>query len=186
MTGSNWTRDPEPATPCLVQRALDESALREMARRVADHLAPPLVLYLEGDLGAGKTTFVRSLLRALGYPGPVKSPTYGLMELYDLPRSDSAHDAKSQRGPALRVLHLDLYRIADAGELEYLGLGDLLDERTVLCVEWPRQGAGALPPADMTLVLRESSRDHGAARDLLWYAYSDSGIKLCKLIDAKL
>ena len=126
MTGSNWTRDPEPATPCLVQRALDESALREMARRVADHLAPPLVLYLEGDLGAGKTTFVRSLLRALGYPGPVKSPTYGLMELYDLPRSDSAHDAKSQRDPALRVLHLDLYRIADAGELEYLGLGDLL------------------------------------------------------------
>ena len=126
------------------------------------------------------------MLRALGHPGPVKSPTYGLMELYDLPAPGGARGAAPAADASLRVLHLDLYRIADPGELEYLGLGDLLDERTVLCVEWPCRGAGALPPADMTLALRESPGTREATRDLHWYAYSDSGIELCEVIDTKL
>jgi tRNA threonylcarbamoyladenosine biosynthesis protein TsaE len=186
MTGSTWAGNREPAAPRLVQRAVDEPALREIAGRVAGHLVPPLVLYLEGDLGTGKTTFVRSLLRALGHSGPVKSPTYGLMELYDLPEHDGAPGTEPGNDPPLRVLHLDLYRIADPGELEFLGLGDLLDERVILCVEWPEQGAGALPPADISLALTESSRSGEATRDLHWYAYSDSGIELCEVIDAKL
>jgi tRNA threonylcarbamoyladenosine biosynthesis protein TsaE len=160
--------------------------LQDTARQVAGHLTPPVVLFLEGDLGTGKTTFVRALLRALGHRGPVKSPTYGLMEVYDLPGSGSLEGIDRQGGDFLRVVHLDLYRIADPDEIEFLGLGDLLDERTVLCVEWPEQGAGALPPPDLILSLEESIRSEMATRDLLWYAYSDSGIKLCKVIDAKL
>ena len=186
MTGSPSAQDRAPAAPIRVQRGLDEPALQEVAHGLAAQLAPPLVLYLEGDLGTGKTTFVRALLRALGHAGPVKSPTYGLLELYDLPAPPSSRGVPTDSEAPLRVLHLDLYRIADPGELEFLGLGDLLDARTVLCVEWPGQGAGALPPPDVTLRFRESGDSDHRTRDLDWYAHSYSGIKLCEVIDAKL
>lgn len=186
MTGSASPRGPGPDTPTRVQRGLDEAALGETARTVAGQLVPPLVLYLEGDLGAGKTTFVRAMLRALGHTGPVKSPTYGLMEGYDLAGLPASNGASAGGESALHVLHLDLYRIADPAEVDFLGLGDLIDSRTVLCVEWPRLGEGALPPPDVSLVLRESGEPRAPTRDLHWYAYSDSGIKLCEVIDAKL
>ncbi|MEE4174896.1 MAG: tRNA (adenosine(37)-N6)-threonylcarbamoyltransferase complex ATPase subunit type 1 TsaE [Xanthomonadales bacterium] len=173
---------------------MDEPALVELAGRFAQRLAPPLVLYLEGDLGAGKTTFVRALLRALGYEGAVKSPTYGLLELYDLPRPNPEPLLDSGASPSggmapegrLQVIHLDLYRIADPGEVEYLGLADLLDGRSILCVEWPEQGGGALPAPDLVLALEESVLAGPPTRDVHAYAYSDSGIKLCELIDLTL
>lgn len=99
-----------------------------------------LVVYLEGELGTGKTTLVRGILRGLGYGGPVRSPTYTLIEPYEL--------------PAARVYHLDLYRLSDPEELEYLGLRDLSGEDAVLMVEWPERGAGTLPPADLTIRIR--------------------------------
>jgi len=104
-------------------------------------------LYLRGDLGAGKTTLVRYLLRALGETGPVKSPTYGLMECY-LPTPGLV--------PGLKILHLDLFRLQDAEELEYMGLRDLLDGDTLLLVEWPEFGLGVLPAADMMIELVQS------------------------------
>lgn len=111
-------------------------------------LADGLIIYLEGDLGAGKTTLVRGLLRGLGHAGPVRSPTYTLLEGYQL-AGRSIH-------------HLDLYRLADPEELEYLGIRDICDGRSILLVEWPGKGVGVLPAADLVLRVRHA----GAARIL--------------------
>jgi tRNA threonylcarbamoyladenosine biosynthesis protein TsaE len=117
----------------------DEAATAALAARMADVLYGGLVLYLHGSLGAGKTSFARALLTALGVGERVKSPTYSLIEGY------MARDR-----PAW---HLDLYRIADPGELEWLGLDALADPAALVLVEWPERGAGALPAADLELRL---------------------------------
>ncbi|MDJ0739505.1 MAG: tRNA (adenosine(37)-N6)-threonylcarbamoyltransferase complex ATPase subunit type 1 TsaE [Gammaproteobacteria bacterium] len=125
-------------TDAAIERELrGEAAQEAFGAMLAAACRPPLLVFLDGDLGAGKTTLVRGLLRALGHAGAVKSPTYTLIEPYDI-------DGRS-------VYHLDLYRLADPGELEYLGLRDLLAERALILVEWPRRGAGWLPPADLVV-----------------------------------
>lgn len=156
----------------VVTPPLDEAAMTALARGLARHIEPPLVLYFEGDLGAGKTTFIRALVQALGHEGRVKSPTYGLLEHY--PLAD------------LEVLHLDLYRIGDPGELEFLGITDLFDERTVLLVEWPAQGLGALPPADAVLRFEPGVGNSLESRRLTLYAHSRSGNALCEFFDSLL
>ena len=117
---------------------------------LAAHCPRPAVLYLEGDLGAGKTTLARGFLRALGHRGAVRSPTYTLLEPYEL--------------AAGSVFHLDLYRLADPEELAYLGLRDLVGERAILIVEWPERGEGGLPPADLRI--RIEHRGAGRQVDL--------------------
>lgn len=97
----------------------------------------PLIVFLEGDLGAGKTTWARGFLRALGVSGAVRSPTYTLLERYDL--------------AAGAVLHLDLYRLRDPDELESLGLRDWHVPGYLWLIEWPERGAGHLPSADLRL-----------------------------------
>ncbi len=121
----------------------DEAAVSALASIFARQVQSPLVIYLEGDLGAGKTMFARAFIQALGYPGYVKSPTYGLLESY------------SAGGKS--ILHLDLYRIEDPEELEYLALRDLFDDETVLLVEWPEKGMHHLPQADLVLKFGETA-----------------------------
>jgi tRNA threonylcarbamoyladenosine biosynthesis protein TsaE len=103
-------------------------------------VAPGGVLYLHGDLGAGKTTCARSLLRALGVVGPVRSPTYTLVETYEL--------------AGLTCVHVDLYRLQTLTEVDELGLRDLVGPGCLLLVEWPEKGGAALPPADLELLLK--------------------------------
>ncbi len=106
----------------------------------------PVVLYLYGDLGAGKTTFARGFLAGLGVHGPVRSPTYTLLELY--------------AAGALSVVHLDLFRLNHAGELAALGLREWARPGHVWLIEWPERGAGRLPRADLTLAFSVGAHGH--------------------------
>lgn len=133
----------------------NEHATVTLAQRLAESLTqlpqkPKLaVVYLQGDLGAGKSFLVRALIQALGWPAAVKSPTYSLIESYDL-----------AWGP---VHHLDLYRLADPEELDYLGIRDLCaQDPSLLLIEWPSKGLGFLPEADLVLRLEGS----GTSREL--------------------
>ena len=118
------------------------------------------MIHLEGDLGAGKTTFARALLTSLGVGERVKSPTYSLVESY--------------RVGGLDAHHLDLYRIADAGELEWLGLGDLWSDSALVLIEWPERARGALPAADLVLHLKHA----GERREVVGEALSTRGHRL--------
>jgi tRNA threonylcarbamoyladenosine biosynthesis protein TsaE len=108
--------------------------------RVAVCLTPGMVIYLTGELGAGKTTFARGILRGLGYPGNVKSPTYSLVELYKFSK--------------LYLYHFDFYRIDDPIELDEAGLREHFGPGSVALVEWPENAAGAVAPADLTVSMR--------------------------------
>jgi tRNA threonylcarbamoyladenosine biosynthesis protein TsaE len=143
---------------------VDESRLPDAAateafgaRLAACFPGSGLLVFLRGELGAGKTTLVRGLLRALGHRNAVKSPTYTLVESYQL--------------PALQVHHLDLYRLADAEELEWLGIRDLLASDAVCLIEWPERGTGVLPPADLELTLTYQE----AGRRVAVRPHSDAG-----------
>ena len=124
----------------------DATAMEALGVQLAHALKSGAVVYLAGEVGAGKTTLVRGVLRGLGFTGRVRSPTYTLMEGYEF--------------PGRLFQHLDLYRIRAADELEFLGIRELDDPEQWVFVEWPEQGAGALPPPDLelNLHLREPGR----------------------------
>ncbi len=135
----------------------DETATLALGARLAAALRPGMVVYLQGDLGAGKTTLVRGIVRALGYEGRVKSPTFTLVESYAF--------------STFTLQHYDLYRMVDSREWLDAGFRDDCNAATLCLVEWPEKAAGLMPPADVRVRLSLS----GEGRKARIHAESSAG-----------
>lgn len=139
---------------------IDEEASQKFANQLALLITNPLLMTFSGEIGAGKTTIIRSLLRALGVSSAIKSPTFSLVESYHC--------------KDVTIHHFDLYRIHQEDELEYLGFRDYFTEQSICCIEWPEHAGKSLPPADIqfNLVIK------GAGREMRIDALSQTGRRM--------
>lgn len=137
--------------------AADEAAMESLGGRLGAVCERGLVVFLQGNLGMGKTAFSRGVIRALGHEGAVKSPTYTLVEPYEL--------------AGLQVFHFDLYRLANPEELEFIGIRDYFGDFSVCLVEWPERGLGALPSPDLVINIEPAS----SGRRLTYTASTEQG-----------
>ena len=173
---------------------INENAMAELGAQLANVLIPGVIIYLDGDLGAGKTPLVRGMLRSLGYSGAVKSPTFTVVEPYSLENNkfynyneleadiNPEFDNVSLSDSTQVIYHFDLYRLEDPEELEYLGIRDYLDGRAIALIEWPQKGYGILPEADLMIKIIHQSQ--GRKVELL--PYTENGtIMLSKIISAR-
>ncbi|WP_213875529.1 tRNA (adenosine(37)-N6)-threonylcarbamoyltransferase complex ATPase subunit type 1 TsaE [Pseudomonas sp. dw_358] len=142
----------------------DEAAMVGLGGRLAQVTAGTGVIFLEGDLGAGKTTLSRGLIRGLGHVGAVKSPTFTLVEPYEF--------------DDVRAFHFDLYRLVDPEELEYLGIRDYFDGQALCLVEWPERGAGFLPKPDLTITISAQA----SGRSLILSPLGSRGESWCAVL----
>lgn len=155
------------ALQTLRRVAADADAQESLGRELAAALGGRGVVYLEGELGAGKTTLTRGILRGYGHSGAVKSPTYTLVEPYEL--------------AAATVYHFDLYRLTDPEELELMGMRDYCRADTLAVIEWPERGHPFLPPADLIITIRvcaaaSNSSDNQDSRELEFAAQNETGL----------
>jgi len=135
----------------------DADKTEELGAMLANALEDGMLIFLQGDLGTGKTSLVRGVLRELGYPDAVKSPTYTILEEYSFIGKE--------------VIHFDLYRLTDPEELDLIGIRDYFNNDAICFIEWPDRGKGVLPAED--LVIHMSLKDCG--RDARIIAVSDRG-----------
>jgi tRNA threonylcarbamoyladenosine biosynthesis protein TsaE len=140
----------------------DEASLLQLAENIAKICPMPAIIFLYGNLGAGKSTFARGFLRGLGFQKAVKSPTYTIVEPYEL--SDKV------------IYHFDLYRIHDPIELEHIGIQDYFSVSAICLIEWPEQGNGLLPEPDLSCYIEPA----GAGRRLKMVAVSKQGLQILK------
>lgn len=138
----------------------DEAATLALGQRLAEVVKAPLIVHLQGDLGAGKTTFTRGLIQSLGHSGAVKSPTYALVEPYEL--------------ADMQIYHFDLYRLMDPEELEFMGIRDYFADNTLALIEWPDKGEGLLPPPDLLIQMAYQ----GEGRQAQLSSCTEAGAKL--------
>lgn len=137
-----------------------ERASEEVAARIAACLASPLVLAFSGEIGAGKTTLIRAMLRSLGVTSAIKSPTFSLVETYQ-----TKH---------LQIHHFDLYRVHDESELDYIGFRDYFSTDAICCIEWPERVASCVDIADIGFFLNLK----GVGREMQVRAYSSAGTSM--------
>ena len=142
----------------------DEEQTLALAKKFSSVLQAPLVVYLKGELGAGKTAFCRGVIQSLGHEGAVKSPTYTLVEPYQL--------------QGWRIHHFDLYRLADPEELEYMGIRDYFAEDTLNFIEWPEKGYGWLPGADIEIQIEYA----GNGRKMTFSALTKAGQEIIRTL----
>lgn len=147
----------------ITLRLADEDATRALGAQLARGVRPGLSIYLRGELGSGKTALVRALLEALGVTGKIKSPTYTIVEPYQI--------------GDLAVYHFDFYRFGNAAEWEEAGLREYFSARSVCLVEWPEKAGPGLPRADWNLQLVVSGP---GTRDIELYAATDLGKQCLK------
>lgn len=147
--------------PDKTQRIATTAAeMEKLGSCLARYLSDVKMVTLAGALGAGKTTLVRGILRGMGYDGAAKSPTFSLVEPYEI--------------NGRPVFHFDLYRLQDPEELEYMGIRDYFDGPGLILVEWPEKGGGILPQEDVGLIITKTN----GGRTLTWYAHTPSGQRM--------
>jgi tRNA threonylcarbamoyladenosine biosynthesis protein TsaE len=162
--------DTSDETKLLTLHLPDAAATIALGRKLAPLLSPGCVVWLDGDLGAGKTTLVRSMLRALGHEGPVKSPTYTLVEVYVVSK--------------IYWYHFDFYRFNEAEEFEDAGLGEYFRDDAICLVEWPGKAAPYVPEADLALAFRfvPAAQQNPDARVVELRAHSEAGRRCLKAL----
>jgi len=153
--------------PTLTVAVPDEAALAPLARRLVAALPPRAFVALEGDLGAGKTTFVKAVAAAMGIdPSEVVSPTFGLIHVHDAP---ATHDRQTPAAPE-RLVHADLYRLSGAGDLAEIGWDDATAGRCWVFIEWPSRAPTALPADRLDIAI---SIDSETARTFRFTPHGD-------------
>ena len=148
----------------LTLHLADEEAMVAFGGQLASITQGHGLIFLEGDLGAGKTTLSRGIIRGLGHTGAVKRPTFTLVEPYEI--------------GDIRAFHFDLYRLVDPEELEYMGIRDYFGQDALCLIEWPQQGAGFLPKADLTITISP----HNTGRTLTLSPQGSRGEAWCAAV----